>query len=88
MTSTSSGSLTLPEVEETQLKRLAKVKADLTEKLKRERAVELARADGEAKLEQLRKGADPGIKWGAPRTVSRRDAQGSRTSEGNRWELI
>ena len=28
-----------------------------------------------AKLEQLRKGEDAGVKWGAPRTVSRRESQ-------------
>jgi peptidyl-prolyl cis-trans isomerase D len=52
------------------------VKKDIGEKLRRQLSVELAQKDGAAKLEQLRKGADAGIKWSAPRTVSRRDAQG------------
>ena len=37
---------------------------------------ELARKDGAAKLEQLRKGADAGLKWGEARQVSRREPQG------------
>jgi peptidyl-prolyl cis-trans isomerase D len=52
------------------------VKAEITDLLRRREAVALAEKDGAAKLEQLRKGADPGVKWSAPRTVSRRDAQG------------
>ena len=52
------------------------VKKDIAEKLRREQSIELAQKDGAAKLEALRKGADAGLKWSAPRTVSRRDAQG------------
>jgi peptidyl-prolyl cis-trans isomerase D len=52
------------------------VKKDIGEMLRRQQAIELAHKDGAAKLEQLRKGHDAGIKWTAPRTVSRRDAQG------------
>ena len=52
------------------------VKKDIGEKLRRQLSIELAQKDGAAKLEQLRKGADAGVKWSAPRTVSRRDAQG------------
>jgi peptidyl-prolyl cis-trans isomerase D len=52
------------------------VKKNIADRLLRQQAVELAQKDGEAKLEQLRKGADAGVKWGAPRTVSRRDPQG------------
>jgi peptidyl-prolyl cis-trans isomerase D len=52
------------------------VKKDIGEKLRHEQAAELAQKDGAAKLELLRKGADAGVKWSAPRTVSRRDAQG------------
>jgi peptidyl-prolyl cis-trans isomerase D len=52
------------------------VKKNIADRLLRQQTVELAQKDGEAKLEQLRKGADAGVKWGAPRTVSRRDAQG------------
>src|SRR5712671_1024959 len=52
------------------------VKAEIADKLRRQQAAELAQKDGAAKLEQLRSGTDPGLKWGAPRMVSRRDAQG------------
>jgi peptidyl-prolyl cis-trans isomerase D len=52
------------------------VKSEITDKLRRQQAVELAQKEGEAKLEQLRKGGEAGVKWNAPKTVSRRDAQG------------
>jgi len=52
------------------------VKKDIAEKLRRQQSVELAQKDGAARLAELLKGADAGLKWSAPRTVSRRDAQG------------
>jgi peptidyl-prolyl cis-trans isomerase D len=52
------------------------VKAEIAEQLRRREASALALKDGTAKLEKLRQGADPGVKWGPPRLVSRRDAQG------------
>jgi peptidyl-prolyl cis-trans isomerase D len=52
------------------------VKGEITDLLLRREAAALAEKEGAAKLEQLRKGGDAGVKWGAPRTVSRRDAQG------------
>jgi peptidyl-prolyl cis-trans isomerase D len=52
------------------------VKAEIAEKLRKQQAAELAQKDGAAKLEQLRKGGDAGLKWGPAKTVSRRDAQG------------
>lgn len=52
------------------------VKGEILEQLKRQAAAELAQKEGEAKLAQLRKGGDPGLKWSAPKTVSRRDTQG------------
>lgn len=52
------------------------VKAEIAENLRKRQAAELAAKDGAAKLEQLRKGADAGVKWGPAKTVSRRDAQG------------
>jgi peptidyl-prolyl cis-trans isomerase D len=52
------------------------VKAELIENLRRREAAELAQKDGAEKLEQLRKGGDAGVKWGAAKLVSRRDAQG------------
>jgi peptidyl-prolyl cis-trans isomerase D len=44
--------------------------------LRRREAAELARKEGAAKLGELRKGADAGLRWGEPRTVSRREPQG------------
>ena len=52
------------------------VKGEITDKLRRQQAVELAQKDGEAKLADLRKGADAGLRWGPAKMVSRRDAQG------------
>ena len=49
------------------------VKGEIEKRLQRQEAAELARKEGEAKLEQLVKGENPGVKWSAPRTVSRRD---------------
>lgn len=57
-------------------RKFEEVRADIVELLRRRQAAELARKEGAAKLEQLRKGADAGLKWGAPRTVSRREPQG------------
>ncbi|MFL6570742.1 MAG: SurA N-terminal domain-containing protein [Burkholderiales bacterium] len=57
-------------------RKLDEVKGEIAALLQRQEAAELARRDGEAKLEQLRKGAPAaGVKWGAPMTVSRRDPQ-------------
>jgi peptidyl-prolyl cis-trans isomerase D len=56
-------------------RKFEEVKGDITDLLRRREAADLARKDGDAKLEQLRKGADAGVKWGAPKTVSRREAQ-------------
>jgi peptidyl-prolyl cis-trans isomerase D len=55
---------------------LDEVKEEISDMLRRREAAALAEKDGAAKLEQLRKGDDAGLKWGAPRTVSRRNAQG------------
>jgi peptidyl-prolyl cis-trans isomerase D len=55
---------------------LDEVKQDLGETLRRREASTLAQKDGMAKLERLRKGDGAGLTWGAPRTVSRRDAKG------------
>lgn len=55
---------------------LDEVKGEIAEQLRRREASALALKDGAAKLEKLRQGADPGVKWGPPRLVSRRDAQG------------
>jgi peptidyl-prolyl cis-trans isomerase D len=55
---------------------LDEVKGEIAEQLRRREASALALKDGTAKLEKLRKGEDAGVKWGPPRLVSRRDAQG------------
>jgi peptidyl-prolyl cis-trans isomerase D len=52
------------------------VKGRIAAELRQREASALALKDGQAKLEKLRKGEDAGVKWGAPRLVSRRDAQG------------
>ncbi len=57
-------------------RKLDEVKEEISDMLRRREAAALAEKDGAAKLEQLRKGDDAGLKWGAPRTVSRRNAQG------------
>ena len=57
-------------------RKFEEVRADIIEMLRRRQAAELAHKDGSAKLEALRKGADAGVKWGQPRTVSRRETQG------------
>lgn len=56
-------------------RKFEEVRAEIIELLRRREAVALARKDGEAKLEQLRKGADAGVRWGPPRMVSRREPQ-------------
>src|SRR5690242_795181 len=54
---------------------LAEVKDEIAAQLRQREALALAQKEGEAKLAELRKGADP-VKWSAPREVSRRDAGG------------
>ncbi len=51
------------------------VKAEVEKRVKREEAAKLARKEGAAKLAQLRAGGDTGVKWGAAKTVSRREPQ-------------
>src|SRR3954471_1994435 len=57
-------------------KKFEEVKADIADQLRRREAARLAEQDGMAKLEQLKKGENPALQWGAPRMVSRRNAQG------------
>jgi peptidyl-prolyl cis-trans isomerase D len=52
------------------------MKGEIAELLRRREASALALKEGVAKLDQLRKGSEAGIKFAAPRLVSRRDAQG------------
>src|SRR5262245_806512 len=56
-------------------RKFEEVKDDIATMLRRQEAGELARKDGAAKLEQLRKGAGDSVKWGQAKTVSRRDPQ-------------
>jgi peptidyl-prolyl cis-trans isomerase D len=56
------------------------MKREIVEQLRQREASALALKDGTAKLEKLRKGEDAGVKWSAPRLVSRRDAQGLTTN--------
>jgi peptidyl-prolyl cis-trans isomerase D len=56
-------------------RKFEEVKNEIAERLRRSEAAALAHKEGAAKLEQLRKGADAGVKWGAPKTVSRREPQ-------------
>jgi peptidyl-prolyl cis-trans isomerase D len=64
------------EYEPTAQRKFEEVKGEIAEMLKRREAAELAKKDGAAKLELLRKGADAGVKWGPAKSVSRREAQG------------
>jgi peptidyl-prolyl cis-trans isomerase D len=57
-------------------RKFEEVKDEIAELLRRREASALALKDGVAKLEQLKKGGEAGIKWGPPRQVSRRDPQG------------
>jgi peptidyl-prolyl cis-trans isomerase D len=58
------------------LRKLEEAKPEISEKLRRQQAFDLAQKEGAAKLERLKKGEDAGLKWGAARSVSRREAQG------------
>jgi peptidyl-prolyl cis-trans isomerase D len=53
-------------------------KTEIEQLLRKREAAKLARAEGQAQLDKLAKGAAAAVKWGAPRTVSRRDTQGVR----------
>ncbi len=57
-------------------RKFAEVRGEIEQVLRRAEAAKLAQKDGETKLEALRKGADAGVKWGAPKAVSRRSPQG------------
>lgn len=57
-------------------RKLEEVKGDISALLRNREASALALKEGMAKLEQLRKGQDAGVKWGAPRMITRRESQG------------
>jgi len=56
-------------------RKFEEVKDEIAQTLRRREAVAAAQKDGTAKLEELKKGANP-VTWSAPKLVSRRDAQG------------
>jgi peptidyl-prolyl cis-trans isomerase D len=57
-------------------RKLEEVKGEIAEMLKQREAAQLAGKEGAAKLDLLRKGADAGVKWGAAKSVSRREPRG------------
>jgi peptidyl-prolyl cis-trans isomerase D len=59
------------EHKDAQLKTFDTVKADIEKKLKRDEALKLAKAEGEAKLKELQAGKDAGLKWPEPLAVNR-----------------
>jgi peptidyl-prolyl cis-trans isomerase D len=56
-------------------RKLEEVKDEIATLLQRQEAAELARKEGAAKLEELKKGGKAGVKWSPPKMVSRRDPQ-------------
>lgn len=59
-----------------ELKPLEAVRVEVERRLKREEALKLAQADGEAKLKALQSGGDAGLKWPAPLAVNRQKPGG------------
>ena len=57
-------------------RKFEEVKDQIADQLRRREAVGLAEKEGMAKLEQLKKGENAAVAWGAPKMVSRRSAQG------------
>jgi len=57
-------------------RKFEEVRSEIEQVLRRAEAARLAQQEGEAKLAELRKGGDAGLKWGAPKAVSRRSPQG------------
>jgi peptidyl-prolyl cis-trans isomerase D len=56
-------------------RKLEEVKDEIAALLQRQEAAELARKEGEAKLDQLRKGGNAGVKWSPPKSVSRQNPE-------------
>lgn len=59
-----------------ELRPFESVRADIERRLQREEALKLAKADGEAKLAELKAGKDAGLKWPAPLAVNRQKSGG------------
>jgi len=66
----------ITDYEPAKLKPFDTVKADIEKRLRREEALKLAKADGEAKLKELREGKDAGVKFPQPLGVSRQKPGG------------
>lgn len=64
------------EHEAASLRKFDDVRSAIEQEQRRQEALKLAEKEGEAKLSKLRLGADAGLKWGAARQVTRRDAKG------------
>jgi peptidyl-prolyl cis-trans isomerase D len=62
--------------ESASLRKFDDVKSAIEQELRVEGALKLAAKEGAQQLSKLRLGANVGLKWGAPRQVSRRDAKG------------
>jgi peptidyl-prolyl cis-trans isomerase D len=56
-------------------RRFEEVRAEIEQRLVRQEAAKLAHKEGAAKLAQLEKNADAGLKWSAPRAITVRDTQ-------------
>jgi peptidyl-prolyl cis-trans isomerase D len=59
-----------------QLRPLEEVQGQIVQVLLQQKAGELAKKEGEALLEKLRKGEDAGVRWSAQQTVTREQRQG------------
>jgi len=64
------------EHEPEKLRPFEEVRADVARMVARREAAVMAKKEGEEKLAALAKGVDVGLRWGAPKTVSRREPQG------------
>jgi peptidyl-prolyl cis-trans isomerase D len=64
------------EYQPTQEQPFAEVKSQIVNKLTRDKAAELAKQDGEARLARLRKGEPTEAAWSAPTLVTRESRQG------------
>lgn len=57
-------------------KKFEEVREEVERRVRRQEAAALARKEAQAKLESLKAGTDPGVKWGAALVVSRRSPAG------------
>jgi peptidyl-prolyl cis-trans isomerase D len=64
------------EHEDAKQRPLEQVNAEIVKILTEQKAIEMARKEGEAMLDKLRKGEDVGVSWSAPQIVSREKREG------------